>query len=335
MIGNILEGIYGNDSSAVLVFDLEGRLLWHNGSAERVMEKYGISVEAVFLAIERAGGSEGGLRIAGGGNFRKADICGIELYIAEIYSESRLTEVFSTPFFEKFVNYSDSQVRQAVTSISASCEFINDTVEHEDSGSVSECLENIMAGCCRLMRNLTVSSQLAIAASGKNVRNELINFRDFMRQISIGCASVVGSERCVICTDAPDCYVRTDSELLTTLILMLVRKIMPHKSMKLRFETSSDGEYAEIRIRSEELEASDEAEKISNSEAVFGEAYGIIARKLGVEYVLSVASASVRMQCVSHNGEVVLECKRLFLSGNTFTPCRIMLSDLTDSRNFY
>lgn len=334
-IEDVLNGIYGNDDSGVFVFNISGNAVWTNKAADCLVSEGKLSVKEVLAAVEISGKERGGLTVGGGGFFRKAEICGEELYIAEVYSQNRLAGVFGIPFFEKFAGYSDTQTRQAVTGISAACEIIGDSFDNDNRRCVPDCLESIISSCRRLMRTSSVSVQLAAAVSEKNVHKECIYLPEFIEKLSAGFASAVGRENCIGCTDMPACFIGADRELLTYFILMLARKVMPHKSMKLGIGASSDGEYAEISVFSEENGDAPDCEIISNSDGIFSSAFDIIAEKLGAEYTITANRAAVRLKCVQHDGEVVMESDRLVLDDGLFSPCRIMLSDLTDFRRFY
>ncbi len=334
-IEDVLNGIYGNDDSGVFVYDLSGNVVWINKTADCLVSEEKLSVKELFSAIKISQKKSGGLFVGSGGFFRKAEICGEELYIAEVYSQSRLAGVFGTPFFEKFAGYSDTQTRQAVTGISAACEIIGDSFENDSRSCVPDCLESIISSCRRLMRTSSVSVQLATAVSEKNMHKQCIYLPEFTEKLSAGFAAAMGNESCIGCTDATECFVNADRELLTYFILMLARKIMPHKSMRLGISASSDGEYAEISVFSEENGDASDYEIISNSDGIFSAAFDIIAEKLDADYYITANRATVRLKCAQYDGEVVMESDKRVLDDGLFSPCRIMLSDLTDFRRFY
>lgn len=331
----VLSEIYGNDDSAVLAFELSGEILWKNNAAALLLERSDISANEVFAAIKMSGRDNGSLLVSGGGTFRKVKLCGRELFIAEVYSRMRLAAAFGTPFFLKYISSSNTQTRQAVTGISAYCESINISIEEGDNAHIASYLDNIISNCCRLLRNIDVSVQLAKAVSEKNLREELIYLPDFIKNLSSGCAAAVGSAHCEQYMDVPDCFVRTDRELFMYFILMLARRVMLHKSMKLLFGAAVDKQYAEITVYSEEIGDVPESEKIGNIEGTFDEAYQIIARKLGAECRLSADKAVVRIKRAQYNGEILLESDGVSFDDSLFSPYRVMLSDLTDFRNFY
>lgn len=334
-IDDILTGLYGNDINAVLVFDVSGSLLWKNNAARELLECSETTVEVLASAIKDSSGDGGRLYFFGGGSYKRAELFGNELLIAELCPESEAAEPFASPLFEKYVHYSDSQVRQAVTGISASCEIINDETDSTGSRYISGCLENIIESCCMLLRHIALSSSLSSAVSGKNIRTELISLPAFMKSLAAGCASAMGSGSCSIHTDVPECYVKADKNLLMYFILMLVRRIMPHKSMRIEFSVNIIGESAEIKISSENSNNNHGSEFIDNIAGVFDEAYDIFAQKLGAEYTISEAGAVIKLKCEPYDGSIVLESDKVFLSDNLFSPCRIMLCDLTEFRNFY
>lgn len=333
--GDVLSEIYGNDDSAVIAFELSGEILWKNNAAELLLGNSEISANEVLAAIKMSGRDNGSLLVSGGGCFRKVSLCGQELFIAEVYSLDRLAGAFGTPFFGKFISNSNTQTRQAVTGISAYCENINRSIEQGDNTRIPSYLDNIISSCCRLLRNTDVSVLLAKAVSEKNLREELIYLPDFIKNLSAGCAATMGNDHCEQCMDVPDCFVRTDRELFMYFILMLARRVMIHKSMKLHFGASADGQTVEITVCSEETGDVSESEKIGNIEGTFDKAYDIIAEKLGAEYTLAPNRAAIKLKCAQYNGEIVLESDGIIFGDSLFSPCRVMLSDLTDFRNFY
>lgn len=333
---SILSEIYGNDDSAVIAFKMSGEIIWKNAAAELLLGKSEVSAKEVFAAIKMCGRDSGSLFVAGGGSFRKVKPCGQDMFIAEVYSLDRLSGAFGTPLFGKYLRNSNTQTHQAVTAISACCERLNGLIENAaDKDNAAFYLDNIILNCCRLLRNVDIGTQLAKAVSEKNLREELIHLSDFMKNLSEGCVSAMGNDYCGICSDMPDCFVRTDRSLLMYFILMLARKIMPHKSMRLSFGANSDGQTAEITVCSKEIGNIPDSEKISNFDSAFNEAYDIIAQKLGAEYTLASNSATIKLKCAQYNGEIVFESDRITFGDSMFSPCRVMLSDLTEFRSFY
>lgn len=333
---SVLNDIYGNDDSAVMAINMSGEVIWKNAAADLLLGKSEISLREVLAAIKMSGRDNGSLFVGGGGCFRKIRLRSQDMFIAEVYSLDRLSGAFSTPFFAKYLRNSNTQTHQAVTAISACCERLNGLIENaSDKDDAAFYLDSIISNCCRLLRSSDMGTQLAKAVSEKNIHAELIYLSDFIKNLTEGCVSAMGNAHCSVCPDMPDCFVRTDRTLLIYFILMLTRKIMPHKNMRLSFEANTDGQTAEIIVCSEEIGNIPDSEKISNNDSAFHEAYDIIAKKLGVEYSLAQNRAVIKLKCTQHNGEIVFESDRITFGDGLFSPYRVMLSDLTEYRSFY
>lgn len=339
-IADIINGIYGNKENAIIVYSLYGEVIWKNKAAVSLLDNDAEGI--IFAGIIENTGSSGKIRYADGGTFHKAVVCDMDLYIAELYSESRLTALFEDHRVNDYAVYSEMLVRQAVTGISASCEIINDLIENAEKDDAELCLNNIISCCCRIMKKATLSSQLASIAHDRNIKPTLINIDNFLSEFTSGCKQAFGDKSRVSYNSETGCLIYADKTLLTYFMLELLCCLISSWNTSccniIIAATEIDG-YAEIKI-SRNITA--ETSQIGQSgipsrafKSVEDELCRIFAETLKAEYSFSDDTLNISIKCAENNDKAVLETEKIYLSDSLFSPYNIMLNDFTDFRTFY
>lgn len=331
---NVYCDFFRESNNAVFVFSEKGDLLWKNELADALMKDSSLTEKNIFAVIENDTNKTRNISLYNGGFYYKMTFDGDFVFVAEFYCSFKPSSAFGMLAFEKYLNYSDTQIRQAVTGISAACELLDSTSENSENTLFSQCLENIMVNCCRLMRNVTISSQLA-AAANNTLSEELVNIPDFMTKLVKDCISVMGKDYCIDFSQPPECFIKTDKTLFMYFMLMLIRKIIVHKNLKLGFNVSCDEKNVQISIFFEEKKNVAAIEYVDNVNGIFEDAYDIISQKLNAECNFTENGVIIKMKRALYDGNAVFETDRLFFSENMFSPSRIMLCDLTEFRSFY
>lgn len=332
-ICEILRGIYGKRSEPVIVYNTNGTVLWHNESAG----KLSVCTDKMDICD-----GSGLIKLENGGSCHTAEICGVPCIIAEFPDSSPLLRLFSDPLIAEFTRNSEQLVRQAVTKISASCCMLNDITVESGKDDAAFYLNSITSGCFRILRCNLMNFLLAKAADEKAPEPVLIWAEVFFKEIVRQCSRVLG-ESCRASYNGKACrIIRADKDMLTFFILGLVRKLicrMGKNVFSLEFFAEADDNFIHLKVSELWETGQDNAEKTAlnaDPERADDEAYRIFAEKLGAEYDLSGNSLYISFRCAEGNvSGIDFEASKAGLGDRLFSPCSIMLNDLTDYLDFF
>lgn len=193
-ISEILCGIYENRTYPVIVYNLNGTVLWQNEPAGRYFSEKLDASRHIYADILSVCADSGLIKYGNGGKFHTAEIYGVRCIITELSECSNLLDFYSEPTVIEFTRNSDELVRQAVTKISASCSFLNDIIDESEKKEAGFYLNSITSGCFRILRSVLINSLLAKAADERNCNPVLIWAEVYLKEIVQQCQRILGED---------------------------------------------------------------------------------------------------------------------------------------------
>lgn len=322
----IFSGIYGSSSDSVRIFSLDGSLVWKNSTAEAS----DITDEAVFGIIASCGTESGSLDALGGGRFRTLTFGNEKFFLTELYSGDRLIEAFSAPFFESFVNGTDSNIRRTVTSMASYCQIILDS---SDDPLIRECVAKLLNGSSTILRTADLTNHLIVLSDETRQKRSAFKASLLAETIAGGCRRIFG-ESCISSVSfSDDVLIFGDKSLMLIFVLGLLRRIIHVKKFTLSISDRSDDNFAVMTFS---IDVLDNTPNKPSDDEIYEELHRASAVKLGMSYEISDNSLTVTFPRI-HCSEASLDISSFSLNYDCgiFSIWDVMLGDLHDfSTNF-
>lgn len=319
----ILDGIYGSVDAPVIIYNDMYVTVWNNSAAEILAEDIR---KEIVVYIMKKGIPSGKLPFESGGRFHTIELFGEKYIVAEIYKENPIVAMYSQPRIAEHVFSSENEVRRAVSEIVYFCDDIESIGISEDQRFD---LDFIIRACCRIMKNVTLGSQIKSAVfKEKNPDN--IDLDAFLGEFASGCRRSMPDWD--IQYDGNFCgVVFTDEPILTFFLLGLINSMAKstadqYSGLRMKTETSDDTIALKIEmIPQESSEADTKILPLTDA----------LAELLGVEYSVCGNTAEVRFKIVEFTEEFLFSAPKVISGEEIFSPFNIMLNDLNDFKNFY
>lgn len=329
LFNEVMEGLYANCSSGVIIYSFDGIKVWSNTSADKLLTENSTASEEIFRCIRNS--DCGNISFGNGGRYRTITFCGKDYIIVELNCDDSLSQLFADPRISEYSYETDMIVRKSLTGISASCEMIEAYCGDDGRDEVKQCLNNIISSCCKLLQSTTLNSKLAAAVDNNLSTSQYINIDDFLKEIAEGCSRSLPCRCSGVYYSHTDAYVTANRPLLTYFTLLLLRPLL----------NNSQGNSFELKISCEIIDGcvsvrfSSDACVSIDANLLNDDVNRIFARKLGVDYSYSKNILTINFEAGKPDDKLCFESDRVYLSDSVFSVYNVLLSDIDGFKKFY
>lgn len=326
---DILNGIYGQYHLPVIVYESSGQAIWNNKAAKALEEESPDAFVNIITQIVMNGETSGRIKNI---IYHRAAISGSYYTIAVIDNETTLEKLFSDSKVSGYSYQAESLTRRSVANISVACSYISDAAAEENFKEIGQSLDVIMKECCRLLKNVTLGSQLSAAAVSSNVKSSYINFGVFMKKIADGCSKAMDDNFKIECSCGCDAVIKANSVLLTYFILLIIRAVIS--------AAGKDCDHINITSETDEKQVKLLIDSGSNADSGFvngteTDILNVFADKLDAKYSFFCGKAEILMPLADNSNMLLFESDKLCLGEEVFSPFSIILGDTDKGDSFF
>ncbi|MBQ8298238.1 MAG: hypothetical protein IJX77_10705 [Ruminococcus sp.] len=331
-ISGILDALYANESEAVIVFASSGDVLWENESACSFLSKTKSVPEQIYLCV-KAHPEKSGYFSADklGGKFRVSVIGNTECWIVELFSEDTIVNLFYDHRVTEFACQNDASIRNTVTDISASCNYIRSNLSDSSKApDIDNVLNNVLSSCRRLLRTSAVSSVIAEIVKESMITRPVIRLDSFLREFADGCRNTLTDSCEVILNENPECSVCANYSLLRYWLLLLLRNMLhasERKTTKIEISSSIIDDKAEIIFALTKGIPIHGSYIHNMNDMEFDEiSLELFADRLGAEYDFTENALKIRLRLTKDDSDY-MKSPCISFGDDVFSPFRFMLDD--------
>ena len=237
-----------------------------------------------------------------------------------------IKEFFENPYSIQYLDRFNEMLRMAVTAVTASCEYAEQTAAANGSALEPAVFDEVWEQCRRLMR----TSELITAVMGGFAEQCVINAEELLSSISAGCKELIGDKYNIIVTGECGGYVRGNDKVIKYILLSVIRSIVldtPGELVDIELSVAKNDDEVRMLLRCDRDVDINKGTMIKNDSDALNE---ILAQRLGGRFISKPDGCELVLPSAKPDGTLNSPPALQFGDGGRYSTFNIMLRWITE-----